>query len=247
MNSESSSTSFARYPSLQGQVVFVTGGGSGIGAAIVEAFAAQGARVAFVDILKAESEALAERLGGGAARPLFIQCDLLDIAALRAAIAAVRERLGPIGVLVNNAANDYAPRFRRGQRGRLGPRDGPQSQASVLRRPGRSPADARDRRRVDRQFLIGRLDARAGADVPLCDGEGGHRRLDQHPGAGIRRRQYPRQCDRAGSGQHGAPTAPVGQRKRSARVCRAPVPSIAFCCPRTSRARLCFWAPPTAR
>jgi NAD(P)-dependent dehydrogenase (short-subunit alcohol dehydrogenase family) len=98
--------SFARYPSLQGAVVFVTGGGSGIGAAIVEAFATQGASVAFVDILEAESNALVERLGESGARPLFIRCDLLDIASLRAAVATVRERLGPIGVLVNNAAND---------------------------------------------------------------------------------------------------------------------------------------------
>jgi len=98
--------SFARYPSLQGAVVFVTGGGSGIGAAIVEAFATQGASLAFVDILEAESNALVERLGESGARPLFIHCDLLDIASLRAAVATVRERLGPIGVLVNNAAND---------------------------------------------------------------------------------------------------------------------------------------------
>ncbi len=98
--------SFARYPSLQGRVVFITGGGSGIGAAMVEAFAAQGASVAFVDILEAESEALVARLGDGGDPPLFISCDLMDIAALGAAIEEVRKRLGPIGVLVNNAAND---------------------------------------------------------------------------------------------------------------------------------------------
>lgn len=98
--------SFARYPSLQDRVVFVTGGGSGIGAAIVEAFVEQGASVAFVDILEAESRALVDRLGRGAKRPLFIVCDLTDIAALGAAIEDVRERLGPIGVLVNNAGND---------------------------------------------------------------------------------------------------------------------------------------------
>jgi D-xylose 1-dehydrogenase len=62
--------------------------------------------VAFVDILETESRALAERLGDGGKAPLFIPCDLLDIAALRAAIARVGERLGPIGVLVNNAGND---------------------------------------------------------------------------------------------------------------------------------------------
>jgi NAD(P)-dependent dehydrogenase (short-subunit alcohol dehydrogenase family) len=98
--------SFARYPSLQDRVVFITGGGSGIGAALVEAFAAQGAAVAFVDILGAESQALAERLGTGAKQPLFIPCDLLDIGALGAAIEEVGNRLGPIGVLVNNAGND---------------------------------------------------------------------------------------------------------------------------------------------
>jgi NAD(P)-dependent dehydrogenase (short-subunit alcohol dehydrogenase family) len=97
---------FARYPSLQGRVVFITGGGSGIGAAMVEAFAAQGACVAFVDILEAESEALVARLGDGGSPPLFIPCDLTEIAALGAAIQEVRKRLGPIGVLVNNAAND---------------------------------------------------------------------------------------------------------------------------------------------
>jgi D-xylose 1-dehydrogenase len=98
--------SFAHYPSLQGRVVFITGGGSGIGAALVEAFAAQGAAVAFVDILEAESEALAERLGQNGRRPLFLPCDLMDIAALGAAVEEIRKRLGPIGVLVNNAGND---------------------------------------------------------------------------------------------------------------------------------------------
>jgi NAD(P)-dependent dehydrogenase (short-subunit alcohol dehydrogenase family) len=86
--------------------VFITGGGSGIGAALVEAFAGQGARVAFVDILEAQSRDLAARLGGGDAPPLFIPCDLLDVAALGAAMTEVRARLGPISVLVNNAGND---------------------------------------------------------------------------------------------------------------------------------------------
>jgi NAD(P)-dependent dehydrogenase (short-subunit alcohol dehydrogenase family) len=98
--------SFAKYPSLKGRVVFITGGGSGIGAAMVEAFTAQGASVAFVDILEAESRVLAEGLGKRGAPPLFLPCDLMDTAALRAAIAEVGKRIGPIGVLINNAAND---------------------------------------------------------------------------------------------------------------------------------------------
>jgi NAD(P)-dependent dehydrogenase (short-subunit alcohol dehydrogenase family) len=98
--------SFTRYSSLANKTVFITGGGSGIGAFLVEAFVANGARVAFVDILEAESRALAERLGAGGNTPLFIKCDLTDIEALRRAIGETAEKLGPIGVLVNNAAND---------------------------------------------------------------------------------------------------------------------------------------------
>jgi len=98
--------SYARYPSLHDRVIFITGGGSGIGAAMVEAFVAQGAIVAFVDIAEAESKALVERLGAGPQRPLFIACDLLNIAALESAMIEVRRRLGPISVLVNNAGND---------------------------------------------------------------------------------------------------------------------------------------------
>ena len=98
--------SFARYPSLVDRVVFVTGGGSGIGAAIVEAFARNDARVAFVDIQVDASEALVKSLGDAVPTPLFIKCDLLDIDALRGAIARVRAEVGPVSVLVNNAAND---------------------------------------------------------------------------------------------------------------------------------------------
>jgi D-xylose 1-dehydrogenase len=99
--------SLASYPSLEGRVAFVTGGGSGIGAAIVEHLCAQRARVAFVDVARAASEALVERVEKrGDPAPAFIPCDLRDVAALRSAVAEVRDRLGPIRVLVNNAAHD---------------------------------------------------------------------------------------------------------------------------------------------
>jgi D-xylose 1-dehydrogenase len=94
----------ARYPSLGGRTVLVTGGASGIGAAIVEAFCEQGARVAFLDRDATAGAALVDRLG--IAAPLFIDCDLADIAALRRAIDRAAAALGPIGVLVNNAARD---------------------------------------------------------------------------------------------------------------------------------------------
>lgn len=98
---------FARYPSLQGKSVFVTGGGSGIGAAIVESFVDQDAKVAFVDIAREDSERLAADLAGRyGRRPLFLPCDITDIAALQGAIAEAVRVNGPVDVLVNNAAND---------------------------------------------------------------------------------------------------------------------------------------------
>ena len=97
----------ASYPSLEGRVAVVTGGGSGIGASIVEHLCAQRARVAFLDIAQAPSEALVATIAArGYPAPLFLPCDLRDIAALQAAMAEAQSRLGAIGVLVNNAAHD---------------------------------------------------------------------------------------------------------------------------------------------
>jgi NAD(P)-dependent dehydrogenase (short-subunit alcohol dehydrogenase family) len=96
----------AVYPSLRDKRVLITGGGSGIGESLVEAFARQGARVAFVDILDAESKALAERLAPSKWKPRFERCDLKDVEATRAAIAGFERELGGFDVLVNNAAND---------------------------------------------------------------------------------------------------------------------------------------------
>src|SRR5262249_30035498 len=98
---------FARYPGLKGSSVFVTGGGSGIGAAIVESFVDQGSKTAFVDIDVAASEKLLRQLKRRYRRvPLFIPCDIREIPALKAAIARAGKEHGPITTLVNNAAND---------------------------------------------------------------------------------------------------------------------------------------------
>jgi len=93
----------ARYPDLAGRTVFVSGGGSGIGASFVRAFAAQGCRVAFVDVADAPSQVLAAELGENVR---YERCDVRDAAALQAAIAAARDAFGPVRVLVNNAARD---------------------------------------------------------------------------------------------------------------------------------------------
>jgi NAD(P)-dependent dehydrogenase (short-subunit alcohol dehydrogenase family) len=97
----------ASYPSLAGRIVFVTGGGSGIGADIVAAFARQGARVAFADINREASEALLASLDGEVAfAPHFVPCDLMNVDKLKDAFSHVAEKMGDIDVLVNNTAND---------------------------------------------------------------------------------------------------------------------------------------------
>jgi len=93
---------FATYPSLLGQVVFITGGGSGIGATFVEEFHAQGAKVAFVSRDEKEGNALAEKFPG----VWFEPCDVTDAPHFLAAIGRAALALGPITVLVNNVAND---------------------------------------------------------------------------------------------------------------------------------------------
>jgi NAD(P)-dependent dehydrogenase (short-subunit alcohol dehydrogenase family) len=92
---------FASYPSLKGRTVFVSGGGSGIGASIVEHLAAQGSKVAFVDINEPASKEIAGKTGA-----LFLKCDIRDVKAYQAALVEAASKLGTITVLVNNAAHD---------------------------------------------------------------------------------------------------------------------------------------------
>jgi len=97
---------FATYPSLIDRTVLVTGGATGIGASLVEHFAGQGAKVGFIDIDTQAGTLLAARLAAARTAPMFVGADLTDTAAMLSAIDSVRRRLGPIVVLINNAAND---------------------------------------------------------------------------------------------------------------------------------------------
>lgn len=100
-------TQFARYPSLSGRAVLITGGASGIGASLVEHFARQGCRVAFLDIQEDAANALVERLSGdGAAEVHYLHCDITKVDELQKAVVAATQKFGGLDVLVNNAGND---------------------------------------------------------------------------------------------------------------------------------------------
>jgi D-xylose 1-dehydrogenase len=98
--------SYAIYPSLSDKTVVITGGGSGIGAAMVEAFARQGARVFFLDVAVEDSLALQESLRDASHPPLFRRCDLRSVDAIQSTFSEIVDTAGPIEVLVNNAGND---------------------------------------------------------------------------------------------------------------------------------------------
>jgi D-xylose 1-dehydrogenase len=96
----------AIYPSIKGKLVVVTGGGSGIGAALTEGFARQGARVVFLDICDEPAGALEAKLAGLDPAPVYRHCDLTDLAELDATMAAIQSDFGAVDILLNNAAND---------------------------------------------------------------------------------------------------------------------------------------------
>ena len=97
----------ASYPSLENKVVIITGGASGIGESIVEQFVIQKSKVAFIDIEEKLAKNLIERINKKYnTKPLFIKCDLKNISELKVSIQQVRQDLGPISILINNAAND---------------------------------------------------------------------------------------------------------------------------------------------
>ena len=98
---------FGTYPSLRNRAVLVTGGATGIGASIVTHFVRQGARVAFLDIQDEPGHELAASVpADGCQKPLYLHCDLSDVAALQSAVQQAVATLGTVDVLVNNAAND---------------------------------------------------------------------------------------------------------------------------------------------
>ena len=185
---------YAIYPSLRDRVVFVSGGGSGIGAGIVEHFVAQGSRVAFVDIDDKASKTLLDQFAkAGQQAPLYIHGDLRDIDALRAAIARVQRSLGDISVLGEQRCARRSPSHRGGDGRILGRAPRGESSASVLRRPGGDRPDETAGRRLDHQLRLHQLDVIDRRHARIHDQQG--RRERPHPRAGARPRavQHPRQ------------------------------------------------------
>ena len=98
---------FANYPSLEDHTVFITGGASGIGESLVEAFVRQKSRVAFIDLDFDASQALQKRFEDEGLQKLWFKpCDVRDIASLEKSLRNAALDLGPVSVLVNNAGND---------------------------------------------------------------------------------------------------------------------------------------------
>lgn len=97
---------FAAYPSLKGKCAFVTGGATGIGAAMVQAYADQGVTVGFIDIAEQQGQQLCQQITETGGTAWFRRVDVTDIAALQTAIAEFSDAVGPVDILVNNVAND---------------------------------------------------------------------------------------------------------------------------------------------
>jgi D-xylose 1-dehydrogenase len=98
---------FASYPSLRDRLIIVSGGATGIGEAIVEAFAMQHSRVVFLDIQDAAAEALIRRIqSSGFSSPVYYHCDLREVVAIQATTQKILDHFGAVDVLVNNAGND---------------------------------------------------------------------------------------------------------------------------------------------
>jgi D-xylose 1-dehydrogenase len=108
----SNAAKFASYPSLKGRVIVVSGGATGIGEAIVEAFAMQDARVVFLDIQDEAAASLTIRIASsGFPAPAYYRCDLTDVSAIHATMEKILERFNLVDVLVNNAGNDTRHKF----------------------------------------------------------------------------------------------------------------------------------------
>ena len=203
----------ARYPDLAGKTVFVSGGGSGIGAAFVRAFAGQGCRVAFVDIADAPSQALAAELGA-AVRTGTATCATSG--------AARGDRRGGDDARARPRAGQQRrarrpPPARRRDARVLGREPGDQPAPPRLRRAGGRARHGGGGRRLDRQPGLDLVDARAAPSSPATRRPRRPSGPHPHARAGARRDEHPRQLDRARGRRDGAAGRRCGCRREKER------------------------------
>jgi NAD(P)-dependent dehydrogenase (short-subunit alcohol dehydrogenase family) len=209
----------ANFPSLKGKRVFITGGGTGIGAAIVEAFAQQGAHVAFVDIATEASEALCEVAAAGYPEPLFRHCDLRDIPAFQNTIAELQAQLGDFDVLVNNAANDERHKLE-GDAGLLERPHRHQPAPVLLRRAIGGGRHEAPWRRFHHQLQFDQLAPVQWRLPGLHHSQGLDPGPHAWPGARPRSAQDPRQYRHTGLGHDRAPDPAVAGRRGKKSIAR---------------------------
>ena len=217
--------SFTEYQSLADRVVVITGGASGIGETFVRAFAANGARVAFLDLQEdgrrgarrgaARQRARMRRSSSPATSPTWRRCARRSNAS--------RGELGPAAVLVNNAANDLRQTF-----AEVTPDQFDWMMAVNLRHvyfacQAVVPQMIERGRRLDHQHVVARLDVRHARPAGLCGRQGADRRPHQFAGAPVRPAPHPRERDRARPGADREAAPPLVPRRRQARRrwCRA--------------------------
>ena len=148
---------------LDGRCALVTGAGSGIGRAIAERLAEEGARVAVSDMVLADAETTAKGIGGDA---IAVELDVTNDDSIRRAVAEVTERIGPIEVLVNNAGWDRIEPFVDSAAGDVGPGPGDQPTRTDRRHPGGARLDDRAALRAHRQHRLRRRPRRVDAVKP---------------------------------------------------------------------------------
>ena len=233
----------AHFDDLKGQSVFVTGGGSGIGAWLTEGFVSQGAKVAFVQ--RSDATELCDRLEAEYQnRPLFMACDITNIEALRTAIQQARDAHGPITVLVNNAASDNRHGLHEYSVDDWDPLDGHQSAAAFLFTAQEVAGDMRAAGHgsiinfSSISYMMGKC------RLPgLCGGEIGDHRPDPRAGARTRRRQHPGQCADARLGADRTAARPLGDPGGSRGALGKTVPEAGDSSRRTSLRRRCSSPP----
>ena len=234
----------ATYPSLAGRTVLVTGGASGIGEAIVRAFAGQRAKVGFVDIQEKEGSALAAELSGQGAKIHFEPADITDIAALQAAIAKIASSLGPIAVLVNNAANDTRHDWQGETPESFDARLAVNLKHQFFAIQAVAPGMIDGGRRLDRQFRLDLMADRHGRHAGLHGVEGGDRGADALLRARPRAAPHPREHRAPGLDHDQAAARALGRRERR----RGSSPSGSACPTASSPTRSRAWcssSPPT--